>query len=104
MNRPGQRRRCESPLTPSPKSLPGTLHKDIPEYLLSFVTALGACGGFITLVYNLKQGRANGKKIEGVHDEVNSTALASVKRIEQLSSALADSDVSIPRTPPVDDA
>jgi hypothetical protein len=79
-------------------------HKNLPEYVLAFSTSLGALGAFLTLVVNLKQGKRNGEKIEAVHEEVNSTATAQVKRVEQLSQALQDEGVSIPKTPAVVDS
>lgn len=75
------------------------IHKNFAEYVLAFSTALGAVGGFLTLIVNLKQGRKNGKKIEDVHDEVNSTSKAQVRRVEQLSQALQQSGTDIPDTP-----
>ena len=72
------------------------MHKNLPEYILAFSTALGAVGGFVTLIVNLKQGRKNGGKIDDVHLLVNDRATKQDKRIEQLGNALTESGTAVP--------
>jgi hypothetical protein len=67
------------------------------QWALSFTTALGAIGAFITLIIGLKKGNA---KIESVHTLVNDRSEKQDDRVEQLAGALSNASVTVPPSPP----
>jgi hypothetical protein len=73
--------------------------QSLTEVLLAVATAIGALGGFVTILLNLKQGKKNAVKIDTVHELVNAKSENQEKRIDQLTGSLSDAGVKIPTKP-----
>jgi hypothetical protein len=76
------------------------------EWAAAIAIVVGALGGFITSIAQLKQGKRVGEKIETVaaateevHHLVNDAATKQVARVEQLAGALQVAGVQVPPRP-----